>query len=65
MGIELEEFAADSADDGEGAGVFQAFGGFIDFLQGQLDVFKQGIVVDQAANAALPLVDLLEYLFEV
>ena len=61
----LEQASHDQAQDAERALVFQAVGGLVQFLQGQLGVLEHGIVVDQLAHRPLAAVHLLQDLAHV
>ena len=59
--VQLSEQAVHrDAQHAQGALVFEAFRGLVEFLEGHLGVLEEAVVVDQFADAALALVAKLE-----
>src|SRR6266404_6932050 len=54
----LEETVDGDAEDAEGTLVFEAFGGFVEFLQAQFGVAIEFVVVEELADASFAAIDL-------
>ena len=59
MIFESEQSGHNRTKQAERAGVFEALGGFVELLQGELGAFEKAVVVDQLAHGPLPLVNLV------
>src|SRR6266481_4305734 len=63
--LESEQAVHRDAQDTQGSLVLQSFGRLVEFLQGELGILVEAVVIDQFPGRALTLIDLLENLLEI